>query len=131
MSDVELKPCPFCGSDEVKVQNFLSEAKYYGILCCECDTRACTHFDRESVIKAWNTRATECEKCKHIEKWCDHFCCAPTKAQRYDKLVAFVESLTMPSWSDAELQTTGHNMQPVMDIALRARQVLEECKDEV
>lgn len=56
---VELKPCPFCGGEAVRVHSYLS----YRVECAnvKCNVRAETYtFDRQTdATKAWNKRAAE------------------------------------------------------------------------
>ena len=53
MSDApELKPCPFCGSNNVKPSSLGS------YVCCEnCDTLGPSVNEFQSATEAWNTRA--------------------------------------------------------------------------
>lgn len=60
MSD-ELKPCPFCGGEDIKKMKHKSEPKSYTgglILCmdCGCEYNA---FGGQDAITAWNTRAND------------------------------------------------------------------------
>ena len=57
VADVELKPCPFCGSDA-----FIGGDKeyFYWVECrrCTCAIGAIGSFkDKQYAITAWNTRA--------------------------------------------------------------------------
>jgi Lar family restriction alleviation protein len=60
----ELKPCPFCGCANIKieeVETVLQWVEFYEILCPECNA----NIEEEStdvLIKKWNTRAYEVEK---------------------------------------------------------------------
>lgn len=67
MSDIELKPCPFCGST-ARVWGAI-ERKVFGInrptfYTVECDNEECgcvygdnLQLDLEEVVEAWNKRA--------------------------------------------------------------------------
>ena len=50
-----LKPCPFCGSDDVEALDM--EGKHY-VVCYDCALEGPFHKSRAAVIAAWNTRAT-------------------------------------------------------------------------
>lgn len=51
----ELKCCPFCGGEAILVKN---GAGCYQVACNNCEVRqyAYSHKNKESAIKAWNTR---------------------------------------------------------------------------
>ena len=49
-----LKPCPFCGSDDVEALDM--EGKHY-VVCYDCALEGPFHKSRAAVIAAWNTRA--------------------------------------------------------------------------
>lgn len=55
----ELKPCPFCGSKDIEINEVLFENHYQEIHCNNCKMIACYPRDmvKEDVIKAWNTRS--------------------------------------------------------------------------
>lgn len=50
----ELKPCPFCGSTDIKLHDEISHA----VWCQECFAEV-PSIDIESAIKLWNTRPIE------------------------------------------------------------------------
>lgn len=59
---IELKPCPFCGSKNIKLLEYGNWKNFY----CECeDCRAIvpdpsiTDYTEEEAIEAWNTRHIE------------------------------------------------------------------------
>ena len=54
----ELKPCPFCGSDQVTF-SFYPEVDSYAFICMDCDTEVYPYFaeKRDEAIEAWNRRA--------------------------------------------------------------------------
>lgn len=52
----ELKPCPFCGSDEVRIAVTYAPRWYYGE-CEECYARTDYFLSQAEAVAAWNTRA--------------------------------------------------------------------------
>lgn len=73
MNGIELKPCPFCGSDDVICGRF--EDVYY-VECLYCGAKVETYNGLEDAAAGWNARAID-----------------------RDKLWEVVESLEMP-WPD-------------------------------
>ena len=55
MSEIELKPCPFCGA---KADWWLDISKGYSVRCKRCDARMLAS-GAESAIKNWNCRIGE------------------------------------------------------------------------
>lgn len=55
MSEI-LKPCPFCGSDDVRIAVTMHESWYYGE-CESCASRTGYLLSQAEAIDAWNTRA--------------------------------------------------------------------------
>lgn len=53
-----LKPCPFCGSKDVKLLN-PDGSRIYQMLCCGCFCRTDEFDTKEDAFKTWNTRASE------------------------------------------------------------------------
>jgi len=50
----ELKPCPFCGSRDVKLLKILS---CYSVMCNQCNSTTDDYFDDEKgALEAWNKR---------------------------------------------------------------------------
>ena len=61
----ELKPCPFCGDELVKVKfddegylPYLNEGNCF-IECQNCNAKSGYYHREEDAIAAWNKRATE------------------------------------------------------------------------
>lgn len=57
----ELKPCPFCGSADIRIDRSLllrdPPIRLYGITCRQCDATVGHNFiSEEAAIKAWNRR---------------------------------------------------------------------------
>lgn len=60
----ELKPCPFCGSDEPLMHNVEIEhngkwLKRYEVYCNNCGARTLRVRQEESAILRWNRRADD------------------------------------------------------------------------
>ena len=58
MTDKELKPCPFCGSDKVNVwlDGHIPYGKFYFVRCEKCLVYTLPYDDRDLAVKIWNTR---------------------------------------------------------------------------
>lgn len=54
----KLKPCPFCGSSEVKIVSCGVADLYYRPVCESCGCGFIRYWtDEQSAIEAWNRRA--------------------------------------------------------------------------
>ena len=49
----EIKPCPFCGSEDVEV--FSNYGRYF-VTCCDCGSEGPNKEGKEEAIKGWNQR---------------------------------------------------------------------------
>lgn len=57
MSDeIKLKPCPFCGSRSVYVEQ-IGSGGYFNVCCCDCLANVPLSGSRETAVAAWNSRA--------------------------------------------------------------------------
>ena len=57
---MELKPCPFCGSNAIRVEAQLLGSKVYCYaVCCYCKGQTGTHNTGDRAIEAWNMRAND------------------------------------------------------------------------
>lgn len=56
MSEIELKPCPFCGSEGVICNRF--EDVYY-VECLSCSAKVESYNGLEDAVAGWNTRAID------------------------------------------------------------------------
>ena len=56
MSEIELKPCPFCGSDDVTCNRF--EDVYY-VECFSCSAKVESYNVLEDAVARWNARAID------------------------------------------------------------------------
>ena len=91
----ELKPCPFCGSDDLVMSGreeyaFMTgkRMEFYRVKCDTCGAMVDNDFKRpEDAIKAWNGRAGEVEK---VGEWTEKdgiwFECSMCGCYSYDKL---------------------------------------------
>ena len=52
----DLKPCPFCGSDEIYI-TWYEQNKKYSIGCNNCPVDMFGYETDEEAAKAWNKRA--------------------------------------------------------------------------
>ena len=68
MNNIELKPCPFCGSKDVKIYSYSDGGICVKCLDCYCQTQTCSDYNivgakkqsaYETVVEAWNRRVTE------------------------------------------------------------------------
>ena len=50
-----LKPCPFCGSTDIRIMN----NPYFWCWCNGCGVETMTYYTEEELIKVWNTRVEE------------------------------------------------------------------------
>ena len=58
----ELKPCPFCGSDDVGVGLRLpefGEVLMHFVVCNKCGSRTASFRSEQTAINVWQTRRTE------------------------------------------------------------------------
>jgi len=55
--DNKLKPCPFCGSKEVRVICYDKYVATYRVECSKCWAHSATKVCREDTIELWNRRA--------------------------------------------------------------------------
>ena len=56
MEKVELKPCPFCGGTEIKVDN---DQGIYFVYCDQCECETSKYVTEDKAIQAWNRRADD------------------------------------------------------------------------
>ena len=57
----ELKPCPFCGNDELEIlsefNRFLRDT-YHRVFCPCCGGSGSAHVHKEIAVKRWNRRTS-------------------------------------------------------------------------
>lgn len=49
----ELKPCPFCGNEDIRVERIYN---YYEVICSDCLSRTEEYPTKEEAIEVWNNR---------------------------------------------------------------------------
>lgn len=58
MSEIKLKPCPFCGRKAMEVENWkIKGGILYGVRCVHCHAVTGYYEDEKDAFKAWNQRA--------------------------------------------------------------------------
>ena len=59
MTDPTLKPCPFCGGEDINIRVIDRTGFWYGerACCSSCGTAQNQDVDTASAITSWNTRA--------------------------------------------------------------------------
>lgn len=58
----KLKPCPFCGSDKIIVQEHkcIGFDDSFGVECLYCKTQSYLFFEsKKEAVEAWNRRVTK------------------------------------------------------------------------
>ncbi len=68
MNGIELKPCPFCGSDDVICDRF--EDVYY-VECLYCGAKVETYNGLEDAAAGWNARAIDRDELLKVADECD------------------------------------------------------------
>lgn len=66
MSEVKLKPCPFCGGEATLRKSEVTQLYHVG--CFECGCRQDSSYKSESAIQAWNTRKPMDDIVEKLEK---------------------------------------------------------------
>lgn len=64
MNRIELKPCPFCGSDDVFCSQGLEGEDY--VECWDCGAKVETYNGMEDAVAGWNTRAIDRDRILEI-----------------------------------------------------------------
>lgn len=59
----ELKPCPFCGWEKIKIIN-MGGTIYWYIVCEKCNGQTAHLKSKQDSIRFWNTRNLACENCE-------------------------------------------------------------------
>ncbi|HCT6468065.1 TPA: Lar family restriction alleviation protein [Morganella morganii] len=59
----KLKPCPMCGSDDIKIHHYpTQEIMMDCVMCRRCGLKIERETWLHTAIAAWNRRAPQCEK---------------------------------------------------------------------
>jgi Lar family restriction alleviation protein len=60
VNEVDLKPCPFCGSPCINDKGYIRDGS--SVFCSECGARVTAYEprSREKAIVKWNKRACDC-----------------------------------------------------------------------
>lgn len=61
MSDLKLRPCPFCGSNKIQFR-MLEHAITHFVFCTDCRTQGDIYKTQQNAAFKWNYRAGEQEK---------------------------------------------------------------------
>ena len=68
MSEIKLKPCPFCGGEARINKGHSRLAEWYTVSCSKCHvTQTVRYIKPEKAIEAWNTRADADIRAKTID----------------------------------------------------------------
>ena len=123
----ELKPCPFCDSNELDV--FYGNM-YSNIHCKKCACRLV--FDsgilREDIEKAWNNRPGPCERCERLDKYIatkideNYYKCGLWIAERIKKAV-YEESIQCDHYNQYH-----HEVDAIIDKILEEEHHIQESK---
>lgn len=69
MSKIELKPCPFCGSDDVTWFYGLEDEHY--VECLDCCAKVESYNGLEDAVAGWNERAIDRDDLLKVADECD------------------------------------------------------------
>ena len=78
MIETSLKPCPFCGSNDIATEEEYSSDTGYSfgghiVICNDCEMQTKHYETQEEAVKAWNKRATGQLEAKHLESFLQIF----------------------------------------------------------
>ena len=68
MNGIELKPCPFCGSEDVSCGRL---EDVYFVECWDCCAKVETYNGIEDAVKTWNTRAIDRDELLKVADECE------------------------------------------------------------
>lgn len=52
-----LRPCPFCGSKDLKLRTYGGE--FHSVICQSCGSSGSLYKDATQAVNAWNRRVTD------------------------------------------------------------------------
>lgn len=64
MSEIKLKPCPFCGGENVKIfrHRAYQEVNTWSVCCHDCGFGSVANLNKGALVELWNTRAEQIPK---------------------------------------------------------------------
>ena len=68
----ELKPCPFCGSTDIEVEEYLPEScctKFWKVACTDCCGGFQSEHNKKEAVAIWNRRPMEDALQAHIDRF--------------------------------------------------------------
>lgn len=68
MNGIELKPCPFCGSEDVSC-SWLEDVSC--VECWDCSAKVETYYGIEDAVKKWNRRAINRDELLKVADECE------------------------------------------------------------
>ena len=68
MNEIELNPCPFCGSEDVTCNRL--EDVYY-VECWDCGAKIESYNGMEDAVAGWNARAIDRDALLKVADECD------------------------------------------------------------
>ncbi len=110
----ELLPCPFCGSSvEISEDEYITYEGYerwdFSINCsnknCILPEITQSQGEEETLIKKWNTRATD---------------------KKYDKLLEFLTQCAHLYMTEKDIEDMDYEEELVKEIMIQAREILKE-----
>lgn len=70
MSEIELKPCPFCGSDDV-TRFYGPEEEHHYVECCDCSAKVESYNGLGDAVSGWNARAIDRDDLLKVADECE------------------------------------------------------------
>lgn len=90
MSEVKLKPCPFCGGEaKISTYDWGYSVKEYWIYCHSCDCASGSYHSKEEAIETWNRRKPMDDIVERLEE-CEEY---EAEAHNYNASTAFNKAI--------------------------------------
>lgn len=89
MSDIKLKPCPFCGGHRVVLLRF-NYGRNYAAKCMECGAFGESGISKIQAVTQWNTRKSMERIVEQLEK-CKAFSVSPQFSKGIDRAIEIVK----------------------------------------